>query len=94
MSRRIDQLRLSDAEVYKKLLQMKACNYSSSKCDRQCENCSMHVNKEETCMVLYRAIELVKARCPELYLVDDLQVMKQILAQNNSRYNEEDSAVD
>lgn len=54
----------------------------------------MHVNKEETCMVLYRAIELVKARCPELYLVDDLQVMKQILAQNNSRCNEEDSAVD
>lgn len=83
MVKTINQLRLSDPEVYKRLLQMKACNYSNSKCDKQCENCSMHVNREETCMVLYRAIELVKARCPELYLVDDLQIMKQILAENN-----------
>lgn len=71
---------MTDKQAYNILLREIECQKRKEHCSRQCSSCSFGVNTMETLEGMGYIKSILKARCPELYFVDEIEIVKEILS--------------
>lgn len=74
---------MTDTQAYSILLREIECLKNREHCSRQCSSCSFGMNKHEVYEGFGYILEILKARCPELYFADSLIKLEEKLNHGN-----------
>ena len=72
-------LRNTNKELYRHILLEKECVRSRSGCNKDCSHCVCGSDLLDRDAALGKILEILKARDPELYFVNDLEILKEYL---------------
>lgn len=71
--------RITDQQAYAILSQERKCILRRDRCNNMCEKCECHVDSNKLLQATDRVLSILKARCPELHLMCDLQEIAEAL---------------
>lgn len=74
---------MTDSKAYRELLLLIECLKRRESCNRNCLECPFGSRIMDTTLALGYVIGILKARSPELYFLDDLNQLKEILENGN-----------
>jgi hypothetical protein len=79
---------MTDTEAYKLVLKQRQCftiQRVYNGCNKDCDHCLYSCNPCEMLECLTYLIGILKARCPELYFVDDIEMLKEAIHNETER---------
>lgn len=74
---------MNNIEAYKLLLLEKECVSSRATCDKNCCSCPIGMNLHDITESLQYVLEILKARDPQLYFKDELEMIKEMINNGN-----------
>lgn len=74
---------MNNTEAYKLLLLEKECVSSRATCNKDCYSCPIGMNSNSITESLQYVLEILKARDPQLYFKDELEMVKEMINNGN-----------
>lgn len=74
---------MNNTKAYKLLLLEKECVSSRATCDKDCCSCPIGMNSKDITESLRYVLEILKARDPQLYFKDELEIIKEMIHNEN-----------
>lgn len=82
--------KISDSHSYALLLAERKCIAHRPYCNRACENCEYNQDAVDLLKAIDYALDVLKARSPELHLISDFQQILNLSEKCNPNHNQEE----
>ena len=70
----------TNKELYQFLLKESTCSLCKADCEKSCRDCKCYTEKQKAHSMYDQLIKIIKSRSPELYFVDDLTELENLIA--------------